>query len=228
MLKTPILQKKLAQKLTEEQKLKIRDMLRQGVESKAIAEYVGVTSGQVAAIAAHITMGSYDKEQTKIGSALVEEETPSSKILSNLEQIEPSKSSNVKSSILLGENIETGEDDYWDPFPESGSTNPHALIVGESGVGKTETIRSVVTELAQKGINSIIFDYGQGFSLDDANKSIEKFIIKCFRKSVNKIIVITGKGLRSKSNENPYVSENLSILKYSVPDFIKSKVNLIK
>ena len=115
LLKTPILQKTLAQKLTEEQKLKIRDMLRQGVESKAIAEHLGVTSGQVAAISAHVTMGSYDKEQTKIGSALVEEETPSSKILFNLERIDPSKTSNVKSGILLGENIETGEDDYWDP-----------------------------------------------------------------------------------------------------------------
>ena len=49
-------------------------MLRQGVESKAIAEYLGVTSGQVAAIAAHVTMGSYDKEQSKIGSDLTEEE----------------------------------------------------------------------------------------------------------------------------------------------------------
>ena len=158
----------MAKKLSEGQKLKIRDMLRQGVESKAIAEHLGVTSGQVAAISAHVTMGSYDKGQTKTDFDLAEEEPPSSKILSNLEQIEPQKSNKVNSGILLGENIETGDDDYWDPFPESGSTNPHALIVGESGVGKTETIRSVVTELAQKGINSIIFDYGQGFSLDDA------------------------------------------------------------
>ena len=165
----------MAQKLTEEQKLKIRDMLRQGVESKAIAEYLGVTSGQVAAIAAHVTMGSYDKEQSKIGSDLTEEEPPSSKILSDLEQIEPQKSNKVNSGILLGENIETGDDDYWNPFPESGSTNPHALIVGESGVGKTETIRSIVTELAQKGINSIIFDYGQGFSLDDAPTEFLEF-----------------------------------------------------
>ena len=67
-----------------------------------------------------------------------------------------------------------------------------------------------------------------GFSLENANNVIEEFIIQCFKKNVNKIIVITGKGLRSKSIRNPYVSKNLSILKHSVPDFIKSKPNLMK
>ena len=67
-----------------------------------------------------------------------------------------------------------------------------------------------------------------GFSLENANNIIEEFIIECFKKHVNKIIVITGKGLRSKSIKNPYISKDLSILKYSVPDFIKSKPNLIK
>ena len=67
-----------------------------------------------------------------------------------------------------------------------------------------------------------------GFSLKNANNVIEEFIIQCFKKNVNKIIVITGKGLRSKSIRNPYVSNDLSILKHSVPDFIKSKPNLIK
>ena len=67
-----------------------------------------------------------------------------------------------------------------------------------------------------------------GFSLENANNIIEEFIIECFKKHVNKIIVITGKGLRSKSISNPYLSKDLSILKYSVPNFIKSKPNLIK
>ncbi len=67
-----------------------------------------------------------------------------------------------------------------------------------------------------------------GFSLENANNVIEAFIIQCFKKNVNKIIVITGKGLRSKSIRNPYVSKDLSILKHSVPDFIKSKPNLMK
>ena len=67
-----------------------------------------------------------------------------------------------------------------------------------------------------------------GFSLENANKTIEDFITKCFNNNVNKIIVITGKGLRSKSISNPYVSRDLSILKYSVPEFINSQLNLMK
>ena len=67
-----------------------------------------------------------------------------------------------------------------------------------------------------------------GFSLENANKVIEEFITKCFESNVSKIVVITGKGLRSKTAKNPYVSKNLSILKHSVPDYIKSRQNLMK
>ena len=67
-----------------------------------------------------------------------------------------------------------------------------------------------------------------GYTIDEANKSVEKFIQKCFDDSVTKIIVITGKGLRSKNVENPYLSKDLSILKYSVPEFIESNMNLTK
>ena len=59
--------------------------------------------------------------------------------------------------------------------------------------------------------------------MKDANKAIEELIINSFESGVEKILVITGKGLRSKNKENPYVSEDLSILKYSVPEYIKSK-----
>ena len=67
-----------------------------------------------------------------------------------------------------------------------------------------------------------------GFSLENANKFIEKFIKDCFNEGVNKIIVITGKGLRSKNNENPYISKDLSILKNSIPEFIISNIDLMK
>ena len=67
-----------------------------------------------------------------------------------------------------------------------------------------------------------------GHTLEEANKSIEKFILKSYDESVTKIIVITGKGLRSKNVENPYLSKDLSILKYSVPEFIESNNFLIK
>ena len=67
-----------------------------------------------------------------------------------------------------------------------------------------------------------------GYSLDEANKIIYDFIMSCYEKNVVKINVITGKGSRSKNKNNPYQSENLSILKYSVPDYINSNQELLK
>ncbi len=67
-----------------------------------------------------------------------------------------------------------------------------------------------------------------GFSLEDANKEIEKFISSCFEKGIKKINIITGKGSRSKNIQDPYQSKDLSILKFSVPSFIKNNRNLMK
>ena len=67
-----------------------------------------------------------------------------------------------------------------------------------------------------------------GFSLEQANRSVEKFITDCFKKKVLKLNIITGKGLRSKVDKDPYQSKDLGILKYSVPEFIKSNTDLMK
>jgi len=67
-----------------------------------------------------------------------------------------------------------------------------------------------------------------GFTLDEANKTIETFINKSFKDEVSKLIVVTGKGLHSKNESNPFVSKKLSILKYSIPEFIKSNDVLMK
>ena len=67
-----------------------------------------------------------------------------------------------------------------------------------------------------------------GYTLDKANKTIEVFIKNSFSESVNKIIVVTGKGLHSHNEKDPYVSKDLSILKYSVPEFITNNQNLMK
>ena len=66
-----------------------------------------------------------------------------------------------------------------------------------------------------------------GYTLDQANKIIEGFIIKSFEESINKLIVVTGKGLHSQNEKDPYVSKELSILKYSVPEFISKNKNLM-
>ena len=67
-----------------------------------------------------------------------------------------------------------------------------------------------------------------GYTLDDANKSIESFIIKSYQDKINKLIVVTGKGIHSQNEKDPYVSKDLSILKYSVPEFISNNKNLMK
>jgi len=67
-----------------------------------------------------------------------------------------------------------------------------------------------------------------GFTLEQANKTIESFINKSFKDEVSKLIVVTGKGLHSKNESNPFVSKKLSILKYSIPEFIKSNDVLMK
>ena len=67
-----------------------------------------------------------------------------------------------------------------------------------------------------------------GFSLDQANRRIEKFIITCYENKIEKINIITGKGLRSRVEQNPYQSKDLSILKYSVPEFINSNSDLMR
>ncbi len=61
-----------------------------------------------------------------------------------------------------------------------------------------------------------------GFSISEANKTVKKFIIESHEIGYKKLLIITGKGTRSKVSSNPYISERLNILKNSVPEFIKS------
>jgi DNA-nicking Smr family endonuclease len=67
-----------------------------------------------------------------------------------------------------------------------------------------------------------------GYTLEQANKSIKSFIIESYQEKINKLIVVTGKGIHSQNEKNPYVSKDLSILKYSVPEFISNNKNLMK
>ena len=67
-----------------------------------------------------------------------------------------------------------------------------------------------------------------GYTLEQANKSIESFITESYQEKINKLIVVTGKGIHSQNEKDPYVSKDLSILKYSVPEFISNNKNLMK
>ena len=67
-----------------------------------------------------------------------------------------------------------------------------------------------------------------GYTLEQANNAIEQFILKAFDEGVSKLIIVTGKGIHSDVEKDPYVSKDLSILKYSVPEFINNNQNLMR
>jgi len=157
----------MPKKATSEQKADVLRMLSQGHDRDTIAAAVGVTPGQVSAISAHVSMGTYELpdpvEQPEKFASLAPDRTSS--VLHMLQSLEGSAGRETRlSPILLGSDAETGEEVFWNPDPIGGSANPHVLILGESGFGKTYTIASLSAELAQENVVSVVFDYGQGFA----------------------------------------------------------------
>ena len=67
-----------------------------------------------------------------------------------------------------------------------------------------------------------------GYTLDDANQTIENFIKKSYEDNISKLVIVTGKGLHSDNEKDPYVSKDLGILKYSIPEFIRNNQELMK
>lgn len=145
----------MRQKITDEQRRLINELLDKGEDRKVIAKQASVSPAQVSAIAAHRTMRKRTSAHTVHSLPPIPEETGDSS------GSRPPHSN----SIPLGTDIETGKPVFWDPY---GPSNPHVLIVGESGSGKTYTASRLVLELAHAHLPSIIFDYGQGFSLQHA------------------------------------------------------------
>ena len=98
----------------------------------------------------------------------------------------------------------------------------------EKFVKGNEKIQSKDTEYSNKEKQFIekMIDL-HGYTLEEANNKIFEYIENCYLNNVNKINIITGKGLRSKNLDNPYQSNDLSILKYSVPNFIKNNIELM-
>ncbi len=182
--------------VSDEIKQQIIEMLGQGMDRNSISDELGVSPGQVSAIKAHIKMGSYVESPDGQGgvevapATVVEKSTPENEesfglvtssnstqgqaerereqeIFDTKEEavlFEPSEGQ--VPPILVGDNLETGREVYWTPDPASGTPNPHMLILGSSGSGKTYAIQCLVGELARVGVPSILFDYGQGFALD--------------------------------------------------------------
>lgn len=158
----------MPKRITEQQRQAVRRMLARGEDRDTIAAAVGLTPGQVSAIAAHVKMGTYtlpEPEEEKHELAL-EPAKRTNNLLRQLQDLEPAPGREAQlDPILLGTDAETGEAVFWNPDPDSGAANPHVLVLGESGFGKTYTVACLLAELARDQVVSIVFDYGQGFSL---------------------------------------------------------------
>ena len=84
---------------------------------------------------------------------------------------------------------------------------------------------NVQSEIKSKKTRSLDL---HGKTLDEANKIIEKFIRRSYEDKVNKLIIVTGKGLHSSNEKDPYVSKDLGILKHSIPDFLNNNTELME
>ena len=110
----------------------------------------------------------------------------------------------------MSNNISDKDKKDWDNFTQSNDKLPNKDLKYQ----------------AKKKLNIRSIDL-HGYTLDEANRTIEKFINKAYSENINKLIVVTGKGLHSENENNPYVSKDLSILKHSVPEFIFKNKNLM-
>ena len=97
----------------------------------------------------------------------------------------------------------------------------------ENFLSKNENLPDKDSNLAERNIKKIIsFDF-HGYSLEDANKKIKDLIYNSYNKKISRLIIVTGKGLHSENDKDPYVSKDLGILKYSIPEYIKNDNELM-
>ncbi len=101
----------------------------------------------------------------------------------------------------------------------------------ENFLSKDESLPNKDQEISKnKKITSKICDL-HGYSLDEANKKINDLICNSYEAGISKLTIVTGKGIHSENEKNPYISKDLGILKYSVPEYIENNqelMNLIK
>jgi bifunctional non-homologous end joining protein LigD len=153
-------------------------MLGEGLDRYTIAATLGLTPGQVSAIAAHVKMGTYappSATATNVagksvpeGMSVPKETEKTRSVLSELQNLENRSVAKKRvAPVLLGVDAENNNEVFWNPDPDSGSANPHVLVLGESGFGKTYTITCLLAELARQDITSVLRRY-----YDDQNPSV--------------------------------------------------------
>ena len=97
----------------------------------------------------------------------------------------------------------------------------------ESFLSKNEKLQNKDEKLVTKKIHKSLTLDLHGYSLEDANKKIDNLIRSSYDQGANKLIIVTGKGIHSQNEKDPYVSKDLGILKYSVPEYIKNNKELM-
>ena len=111
----------------------------------------------------------------------------------------------------MSNNISDKDKKVWNEFIKSNEKLPNK----DSKIIKKKRFKKKLIDL-------------HGYTLDEANKTIESFIRQAFLENIHKLVVVTGKGLHSENEKDPYISKDLSILKYSVPEYIKKDYELMK
>jgi DNA phosphorothioation-dependent restriction protein DptH len=137
-------------RLTELQKAQVLEMLDRGLPTKEIAGFVGISVVQVSAVMAHRKMGTYGAQVHQSREVLQQ-----------------------PNGVFLGYTTDSRREFFWDP---KHAVNPHMLILGESGFGKTYSMSCLLAELQRANIASLVFDYGQGFSRDSAPEGFSDFV----------------------------------------------------
>ena len=97
----------------------------------------------------------------------------------------------------------------------------------ENFLSGNENLPDKDIKFKKKTSKSKTFDL-HGYSLNEANKKIKDVINRAYSQEIKKLIIITGKGLHSNNEKNPFVSKDLSILKNSVPEYIRGDSELMK
>src|SRR2546428_6562400 len=140
-------------RITDSQRQAVLALLAQGLDRETVAAQVGVTPGQVSAVAAHVKMRTYEKRGTREIVAESTQPDGRERVRELLEEIGASSHRTQTASdlnrILIGVDAETDEEVFWNPDPSNGAVNPHMLILGESGFGKTYPICCLLAEIGQ-------------------------------------------------------------------------------
>lgn len=153
-------------KISKSLRDQIIKLLRSGKSGSEIADELNVGKMQVAGIKAHLTRNLAKKNY----SQNYDKRNVIPQLLKNTPTPDKLKDLRKSHSILIGTDQIFGKKVYWNFDPKTGSVNPHILLVGETGFGKTYATQCICAELQKKAISSIIFDYGQGFGIEESSK----------------------------------------------------------